>query len=92
MEAGLCIDQSRIFSVGFSFGAMFTNSLAQTSDAKATSQVYNNVVYTNVASSTLANSSGGTVTLDKASYVFRNNIFHAAVNGPEIGVGAKSNL
>lgn len=30
MEAGLCIDQSRIFSVGFSFGAMFTNSLAQT--------------------------------------------------------------
>lgn len=30
METGLCIDQSRIFSVGFSFGAMFTNSLAQT--------------------------------------------------------------
>jgi poly(3-hydroxybutyrate) depolymerase len=27
--AGLCIDTSRIFSVGFSFGAMFTNSLAQ---------------------------------------------------------------
>ena len=26
----LCIDTSRIFSVGFSFGAMFTNSLAQT--------------------------------------------------------------
>jgi poly(3-hydroxybutyrate) depolymerase len=26
----LCIDNSRIFSVGFSFGAMFTNSLAQT--------------------------------------------------------------
>ena len=26
----LCIDTSRIFSVGFSFGAMFTNGLAQT--------------------------------------------------------------
>jgi poly(3-hydroxybutyrate) depolymerase len=29
-ESELCIDTSRIFSVGFSFGAMFTNSLAQT--------------------------------------------------------------
>lgn len=29
-ESELCIDISRIFSVGFSFGAMFTNSLAQT--------------------------------------------------------------
>jgi poly(3-hydroxybutyrate) depolymerase len=29
-ESELCIDKSRIFSVGFSFGAMFTNSLAQT--------------------------------------------------------------
>lgn len=29
-DGGLCIDRSRIFSVGFSFGAMFTNSLAQT--------------------------------------------------------------
>jgi poly(3-hydroxybutyrate) depolymerase len=28
--SNLCIDTSRIFSVGFSFGAMFTNSLAQT--------------------------------------------------------------
>lgn len=62
------------------------------SDAKATSQAYNNVVYTNVASSTLANSSGGKTTLDKATYVFRNNIFHAAVSGPGIGVGAKSSF
>lgn len=29
-ESDLCVDKSRIFSVGFSFGAMFTNSLAQT--------------------------------------------------------------
>ena len=29
-QADLCVDKSRIFSVGFSFGAMFTNSLAQT--------------------------------------------------------------
>jgi poly(3-hydroxybutyrate) depolymerase len=29
-ESELCIDTSRIFSVGFSFGAMFTNALAQT--------------------------------------------------------------
>jgi poly(3-hydroxybutyrate) depolymerase len=29
-ESELCIDTSRIFVVGFSFGAMFTNSLAQT--------------------------------------------------------------
>jgi len=29
-ESELCIDTSRIFSIGFSFGAMFTNSLAQT--------------------------------------------------------------
>jgi poly(3-hydroxybutyrate) depolymerase len=29
-KSELCIDTSRIFSVGFSFGAMFTNSLAQT--------------------------------------------------------------
>jgi poly(3-hydroxybutyrate) depolymerase len=29
-QSELCIDTSRIFSVGFSFGAMFTNSLAQT--------------------------------------------------------------
>lgn len=29
-KTNLCIDTSRIFSVGFSFGAMFTNSLAQT--------------------------------------------------------------
>ena len=30
LESNLCIDKSRIFSVGFSFGAMFTNALAQT--------------------------------------------------------------
>ena len=30
MKSNLCIDTSRVFSVGFSFGAMFTNSLAQT--------------------------------------------------------------
>jgi poly(3-hydroxybutyrate) depolymerase len=30
LESELCVDTSRIFSVGFSFGAMFTNSLAQT--------------------------------------------------------------
>lgn len=30
LESDLCVDKSRIFSVGFSFGAMFTNSLAQT--------------------------------------------------------------
>lgn len=30
LESELCVDKSRIFSVGFSFGAMFTNSLAQT--------------------------------------------------------------
>jgi poly(3-hydroxybutyrate) depolymerase len=29
-QSELCIDSSRIFSVGFSFGAMFTNALAQT--------------------------------------------------------------
>ena len=29
-ESNLCVDKSRIFSVGFSFGAMFSNSLAQT--------------------------------------------------------------
>jgi poly(3-hydroxybutyrate) depolymerase len=29
-ESDLCVDKSRIFSVGFSFGAMFSNSLAQT--------------------------------------------------------------
>jgi poly(3-hydroxybutyrate) depolymerase len=30
LNSDLCVDKSRIFSVGFSFGAMFTNSLAQT--------------------------------------------------------------
>lgn len=30
LASDLCIDTSRVFSVGFSFGAMFTNSLAQT--------------------------------------------------------------
>lgn len=29
LEENLCIDESRVFSAGFSFGAMFTNSLAQ---------------------------------------------------------------
>ena len=30
LASNLCIDKSRIFSVGFSFGAMYTNALAQT--------------------------------------------------------------
>jgi poly(3-hydroxybutyrate) depolymerase len=30
LASNLCIDTSRIFSVGFSFGAMYTNALAQT--------------------------------------------------------------
>jgi poly(3-hydroxybutyrate) depolymerase len=30
LASSLCIDKSRIFSVGFSFGAMYTNALAQT--------------------------------------------------------------
>ncbi|MBN2340801.1 MAG: carbohydrate-binding protein [Deltaproteobacteria bacterium] len=30
IESDLCIDVSRVFSVGFSFGAMYTNGLAQT--------------------------------------------------------------
>lgn len=30
LKTNLCLDTSRVFSVGFSFGAMFTNSLAQT--------------------------------------------------------------
>lgn len=30
LQSELCIDVSRIFSVGFSFGAMYTNALAQT--------------------------------------------------------------
>lgn len=29
LSANLCIDSSRVFSVGFSFGAMFTNSLSR---------------------------------------------------------------
>jgi poly(3-hydroxybutyrate) depolymerase len=29
LASALCVDTSRVFSVGFSFGAMFTNSLAQ---------------------------------------------------------------
>ena len=29
LTSGLCIDSSRVFSVGFSFGAMYTNALAQ---------------------------------------------------------------
>ncbi len=29
-KSELCIDESRVFSIGFSFGAMFTNALAQT--------------------------------------------------------------
>lgn len=62
------------------------------SDASAASQVYNNVVYSNIASSSLANSSGGATTLNKATYVFRNNVFHAAVSGPGIGKGAKSSF
>lgn len=34
LESELCVDTSRIFSVGFSFGAMFTNSLAQTQQSR----------------------------------------------------------
>ncbi len=30
LKSNLCIDTSRVFSVGFSFGAMFTNAIAQT--------------------------------------------------------------
>ncbi|HQF55056.1 MAG TPA: hypothetical protein PK208_08070 [Fibrobacteria bacterium] len=30
VKSDFCIDTSRVFSIGFSFGAMFTNSLAQT--------------------------------------------------------------
>ncbi len=30
LTSDLCIDKSRVFSIGFSFGAMFTNGLAQT--------------------------------------------------------------
>ncbi len=30
VESNLCIDTSRVFAVGFSFGAMYTNALAQT--------------------------------------------------------------
>ncbi|HEX7762367.1 MAG TPA: cellulose binding domain-containing protein, partial [Cellvibrio sp.] len=30
LGSNLCVDKSRIFSVGFSFGAMYTNALAQT--------------------------------------------------------------
>lgn len=30
LASNLCVDKSRIFSVGFSFGAMYTNALAQT--------------------------------------------------------------
>lgn len=62
------------------------------SESSATSQVYNNVVYSNIASSSLANSSGGTTTLNKATYVFRNNVFFAAVNGPSIAKGTKSSF
>lgn len=62
------------------------------SDARATSQVYNNVVYSNIASSSLANSSGGATTLNKATYVFRNNVFHAAVSGPSIAKGTYSSF
>jgi hypothetical protein len=62
------------------------------SDARATSQVYNNVVYSKVASSSLANSSGGATTLNKATYVFRNNIFFAAVSGPSIAKGTNSSF
>lgn len=29
LTSGLCVDTSRVFSVGFSFGAMYTNALAQ---------------------------------------------------------------
>jgi poly(3-hydroxybutyrate) depolymerase len=30
LASNLCVDKSRVFSVGFSFGAMYTNALAQT--------------------------------------------------------------
>lgn len=61
-------------------------------DPKATSQVYNNVVYSKVAGSSLANSSGGTTSLNKATYVFRNNIFYAGVAGPSIAKGTYSSF
>jgi poly(3-hydroxybutyrate) depolymerase len=30
VDSDLCIDRARLFSLGFSYGAMFSNSLAQT--------------------------------------------------------------
>lgn len=60
------------------------------SDAAASSKVYNNVLYTKVASSSLVNSSGGATTLNKAGYVFQNNIFYAAATGPDVTKGTKS--
>jgi hypothetical protein len=59
------------------------------SDASATAQAYNNVLYSNKTSGSLINSSGGTATLDLGTYVFNNNIFDAASNGPTMNKGAK---
>lgn len=62
------------------------------SDASAKAQVYNNVIYSSIGSSSLANSSGGATSLNKATYVFRNNVFFAAVKGPYISKGTKSSF
>ncbi|MBN1308518.1 MAG: right-handed parallel beta-helix repeat-containing protein [Chitinispirillaceae bacterium] len=58
------------------------------SDAAATAQVYNNVLYTNKSSSTLVSSSGGTAYLGKGKYVIKNNIFYSKVSGPAVMDGA----
>ena len=59
------------------------------SDSKATAQVYNNIIYSNKSSGSLVNSSGGTSTLNQATYVLNNNIFYAAATGPGVNVGSK---
>ncbi|WP_310938821.1 right-handed parallel beta-helix repeat-containing protein [Clostridium sp. SHJSY1] len=59
------------------------------SDSKATADIYNNILYTNIASSELVNSSGGQTTMNKGTYKIRNNIFYSAVSGPAISTGTK---
>lgn len=59
------------------------------SDSKATSNIYNNTVYTSIPTSKLVTSSGGQTTLDKGTYKLMNNIFYSSVSGPIIAGGAK---
>lgn len=59
------------------------------SDSKATADIYNNTVYTNIASSKLVNSSGGQTTMNKGTYRIKNNIFYSAVSGPAVNTGSK---